>query len=84
MINTLWDQYIKPLEREKAHDAQRAAVLAYLQEYGEISRDYAYMTGLKPCGRIKNLGARICELRQEGMQIETEERGGSCWYVLKK
>ncbi len=72
-MNTLFDTYIKPLQREKANDIQREAVQAWLIKHGELDRDFAYMSGLPACGRIKNLGGRIHELRKEGWNIETLE-----------
>lgn len=64
------------------HAKQRDAVAQYLRENGEINRDLAYDIGLPECGRIKNLGGRIHDLRTEGWQIETEHRGGVCFYKL--
>jgi hypothetical protein len=79
---TTQEQYAAGFTRLKANDIQRAAVEKYLEEYREINRDYAYDIGLPACGRIKNLGARIMELRQAGWDIKTDVRNGVCWYVL--
>ena len=54
----------------------------YLEEHREINRDYAYDIGLPACGRFKNLGGRIHELRADGWDIKTDVRNGVCWYVL--
>ena len=58
------------------------AVEKYLEEHLEINRDYAYDIGLPACGRIKNLGGRVHELRKAGWDIKTDVRHGVCWYVL--
>jgi hypothetical protein len=42
----------------------------------------AYDVGLQACGRIKNLGARILELRKAGWNIKTDVCNGVCFYVL--
>ena len=55
---------------------------SYLELHGEINRDFAYDIGLAACGRIKNLGGRIHELRKEGWDIKTDVRQGVCYYVL--
>jgi hypothetical protein len=79
---TLHDIYIAPLNAQKLHAQQREAVKKYLRENGEINRDFAYDAGLPECGRIKNLGGRIHDLRTEGWHIETEIRSGLCFYKL--
>ena len=79
---TTQEQYAAGFTRLKANDIQRAAVEKYLEEHREINRDYAYDIGLPACGRIKNLGARIMELREAGWSIDTQIRNGVCWYIL--
>ena len=74
---------LQDMRDQKRWDDQTKIVAAYLERYGELNRDYAYDVGLDGCGRIKNLGARIHELRQEGWLIRTEKRQGVCWYVLE-
>ena len=81
-MTTLADKYANDFKRQKAHDIQRDAVAAYLETYGEINRDFSYDIGLAACGRIKNLGGRIHELRKEGWDIKTDVRQGVCFYVL--
>jgi hypothetical protein len=76
------ETYAAGITRLKANDIQRAAVENYLDEHREINRDYAYDIGLPACGRIKNLGGRIHELRADGWDIKTDVRNGVCWYVL--
>jgi hypothetical protein len=51
-------------------------------ESAEINRGFAYDIGLQACGRIKNLGGRIHELRKEGSDIKTDGRPSVCYYVL--
>jgi len=70
---TLFATYIRPLKAQSHHAKQDEAVADWLLKYGEIDRDWAYMNGLPVVGRIKNLGARILELRKRGWQIETLE-----------
>jgi hypothetical protein len=48
----------------------------------DLNRDFAYDHGLPACGRIKNLGGRIHELRKGGWDIKTDVRSGVCFYVL--
>ena len=79
---TQLEKYQAGFERQKANDIQREAVATYLLEHGEINRDFAYDIGLPACGRIKNLGGRIHELRSEGWNIVTDIRTGVCFYVL--
>lgn len=79
---TTQQQYAAGFTRLKANDIQRGAVEKYLGEHREINRDYAYDIGLPACGRIKNLGGRIHELRADGWHIKTDVRHGVCWYVL--
>lgn len=81
-MTTTAQQYAAGFQRQKANDIQREAVAKYLEEWGEINRDWAYDVGLPACGRIKNLGGRIHELRREGYVIETDVRNGVCWYKL--
>ena len=81
---TQLEKYQDGFARQKAHDVQREAVATYLVEHREINRDFAYDIGLPACGRIKNLGGRIHELRSGGWQIKTDVRNGVCWYVLVK
>ena len=77
------ETYAAGFARLDANDAQRAAVARFLETYGELSRDFAYNVGLPECGRIKNLGGRIHEMRADGWNIETDMRNGVCWYVLQ-
>jgi hypothetical protein len=53
--------------------------------YGVIDRDFAHNIGLPQCGKIKNLGARILDLRKEGMHIETDRKTdpANCHYRLQ-
>lgn len=81
-MNSTRETYAAGFARLDSNDAQRAAVAKYLGKHGEISRDYAYNIGLPECGRIKNLGGRIHEMRADGWNIETDMRNGICWYVL--
>ena len=81
-MTTTPQQYAAGFQRQKSNDIQREAVMKYLEEHGEINRDWAYDVGLPACGRIKNLGGRIHELRREGYVIETDVRSGVCWYKL--
>jgi Helix-turn-helix domain len=66
----------------RLHSLQDKAVADYLIEHGEINRDFAYDHGLPACGRIKNLGGRIHELRKGGWDIKTDVRSGVYYYVL--
>jgi hypothetical protein len=61
---------------------QREAVANELVEKGIIRRDEMYRVGLPACGRIKNVGGRIHELRKLGWMIETgkDEVTGECIY----
>lgn len=79
---TLFDRLQDQLDRGKANDVQRRAVAAWLLEKGTLRRDFAYNTGLPQCGRIKNVGGRIHELRAMGWMIETEKDAhtGECIY----
>lgn len=79
---TTQEQYAAGFTRIKANDIQRGAVEDYLEEHREINRDFAYDIGLPACGRIKNLGGRVHELRADGWNIRTDVRQGVCWYVL--
>ena len=79
---TTQEQYAAGFTRLKANDIQRKAVEKYLEEHREINRDYAYDIGLPACGRIKNLGGRVHELRKAGWDIKTDVRNGVCWYVF--
>jgi septal ring-binding cell division protein DamX len=79
---TTQEQYATGFTRQKQNDIQKKAVSNYLEEHREINRDYAYDIGLLACGRIKNIGGRIHELRKEGWSINTTIRNGVCWYVL--
>lgn len=79
---TTQQQYATGFSRQKANDVQRKAVEDFLEEHREINRDFAYDIGLPACGRIKNLGGRIHELRADGWDIKTDVRNGVCWYVL--
>ena len=81
-MTTTQETYAAGFTRLKANDIQRAAVEKYLYEHREINRDYAYDIGLPACGRIKNLGGRVHELRKAGWNIKTDVRNGVCWYVL--
>jgi hypothetical protein len=63
---TTQEQYAAGFTRLKASDIQHAAVEKCLEEYRDINRDYAYDIGLPACGRIKNLGGRVHELRKAG------------------
>lgn len=83
-MTTQHEQYTAAINREKANDIQREAVRAHLKKYGEISRKFANEIGVPGCGVVLNLAARIMELREEGMDIKTEHRGGVCWYVYRK
>lgn len=74
---------IQEMLDQKRWEDQTKAVAAYLERDGEINRDWAYDVGLDGIGRIKNLGARILDLRKEGWQIDTQRRNGVCWYVLR-
>jgi hypothetical protein len=75
-------QLTKTLDAMRLHSLQDKAVADYLIEHHEINRDFAYDHGLPACGRIKNLGARILELRKKGWHIDTQVRNGVCWYKL--
>jgi hypothetical protein len=75
-------QLLDTLKAMDLHKAQERAVADHLLRYGEINRDFAYDVGLKACGRIKNLGGRIHDLRKDGWQIKTDVRNGVCFYVL--
>lgn len=79
---TTQEQYAAGFTRLKANDIQRGAVEKYLEEHREINRDYAYDIALPACGRIKNLGGRVHELRKAGWDIRTDVRHGVCWYIL--
>jgi hypothetical protein len=81
-MTTTADHYAAQFTRQKSNDIQREAVAAYLLKYGEINRDFAYDVGLEACGRIKNLGGRIHELRADGWEIATIIRDGVCFYRL--
>jgi hypothetical protein len=66
------------------HARQRDALKAYRLEDRVIDRDFAHNVGLPQCGKIKNLGARIMDLREEGMHIETDRNTdpANCHYRL--
>jgi hypothetical protein len=66
------------------HARQRDALEAHLREHGAIDRDFAHNVGLPQCGKIKNLGARILDLRKKGMHIETDRKTdpSNCHYRL--
>jgi hypothetical protein len=83
-MTTQAQQYEQGFARQSLNDIQRKAVADYLTENREIERDFAYNEGLPACGRIKNLGGRIHELRHEGWSIRTETDRGDhlCYYVL--
>ena len=81
-MTTTEQNYAAAFARQSANDIQRKAVEQYLEEHREINRDYAYDIGLPACGRIKNIGARIHDMRKDGWHINTVIRGGVCWYVL--
>ena len=81
-MTTLADKYAAGFQRQKANDIQREAVAEYLEAHGELDRDFAYDIGLAACGRIKNLGGRIHELRKAGWDIKTDVRRGVCFYVF--
>jgi len=81
-MTTLQQQYAAGFKRQALNDIQRKAVADFLEAQGEIDRDFAYNVGLAACGRIKNLGGRIHELRHEGWHIKTDVREGVCFYVL--
>ena len=57
--------------------SQRDRVRKYLLKHGSISNLYAIYTM-----HILRLGARIMELRDEGMDIETEVKKGRAVYRL--
>jgi hypothetical protein len=75
-------QLTKTLDAMRLHSLQDKAVADYLIEHGEISRDWAYDYGPAACGRIKNLGGRIHELRKGGWDIKTDVRNRVCFYIL--
>jgi hypothetical protein len=56
------------------HAKQRDALLAHLKQHGFIDRDFAHNVGLPGCGKIKNLAARIKDLRDRGIHITTDIR----------
>lgn len=70
------------IKRDALNEIQREAVVDYLILHGELDRDFGYNVGLAACGRIKNLGGRIHELRKDGWDIKTEVRDSVCSYVL--
>jgi hypothetical protein len=67
------------------HARQRDAVKSYLMLHGVIDRDFAHNVGLPQCGKIKNLAARILDLRATGMRIETDRKTdpANCRYRLQ-
>lgn len=84
MQMTLFDKLQGELKRDELNEKQRRAVAHELLKNGFVRRDYAYDVGYPMCGRIKNVGARIFELRQAGWMIETtkDEATGECIYRL--
>lgn len=78
-MHTLFEQ----LDREKANDIQIQAVADELTKTGYINRDEMYDIGLPACGRIKNVGGRIHDLRKLGWNIHTTKNpAGVCVYRL--
>ena len=73
---------LKTLAAMDVHAQQDRAVADYLKTHGEIDKDFAYMSGIEGCGRIKNLGQRIRNLRLAGWVIETVADRGRCSYKL--
>ncbi|MGF6428232.1 hypothetical protein [Bradyrhizobium elkanii] len=67
------------------HKRQDELVGEYLQRFGELEKDWLYNVGLPECGRIKNPGQRIRELRLAGWHIktDTDRIPGKCFYVLQ-
>lgn len=49
-----------------------------------LNRDVAYDIGLPACGRTKNLGGRMHELRRDGWDVETEIRRGVLFYAVTR
>jgi hypothetical protein len=66
------------------HSRQDRAVKEYLEKHGVIDRNFAEMVGLPECGKVRNLAARIMELRRKGMRIVTDTKTdpANCHYKL--
>jgi hypothetical protein len=75
--------FAKTFDAVSLHAAQDVAVRKHLEEYGVIDRDFAEQGGL-PCGKVRNLGQRIRNLRLQGMKIETDTATdpANCHYRL--
>jgi hypothetical protein len=80
MINHLTET----LRSMNLHARQRDALKQHLLTHRVIDRDFAHNIGLPECGKIKNLGARIMDLREEGMRIDTDTATdpANCHYRL--
>jgi hypothetical protein len=84
MITQLEIDFTETLAAMSLHAKQRDALRNYLLNHRVIDRDFAHNKGLPNCGKIKNLGARIMDLRKEGMHIETDRKTdpANCHYRL--
>lgn len=81
---TIADTYRETAEAIALHKRQDELVGEALVRLGELDRDHLYNVGLDGCGRIKNPGGRIHELRAKGWNIktDTDRVPGKCFYVL--
>jgi hypothetical protein len=75
--------FARTFDAMSLHAEQDLAVKKHLEEYRVIDRDFAEQGGL-PCGKVRNLGQRIRNLRLEGMNIATDTRTdpANCHYRL--